>query len=287
MKTNLACHPNSFGRFGPRAAIDHLAELGIRQIEFPIKTFGVNSPFGETPLLTDASPKADIVAITREVERAGLSICSCNITSGNPLQEKVLAATLTKLEMAADLGVDLVVAGAGEFQNPDEEQTLLDHLTQIGDRCEALGLEYCCETHPGACQNAESMLRLMSQLQHPQIRINFDTANILFYNQDLDVCQELQRVLPFVKHVHLKDSRGIYRDWYFPALGEGGAVDFVGLRKILEESGFAGPCSLEVEGIQGEPEMTLTQHCQRVEKSVQFLRGLGYDWDSPIEQQNR
>jgi L-ribulose-5-phosphate 3-epimerase len=79
-----------------------------------------------------------------------------------------------------------------------------------------------------------------------------------------------------VKHVHLKDSMGQFGQWYFPALGAGGAVDFLRVYQIMRDCGFAGPYSIEIEGIDGEPELTLEETHQRVVESVALLRRVGY-----------
>ena len=51
-----------------------------------------------------------------------------------------------------------------------------------------------------------------------------------------------------VTNVHLKDNRGGFEDWYFPAVGDGGSVDFARVRRILDGVGFAGPYTIEIEG---------------------------------------
>ncbi len=38
------------------------------------------------------------------------------------------------------------------------------------------------------------------------------------------------KVKHLVRNVHLKDNRGGFEDWYFPAVGDGGAVDFARVR---------------------------------------------------------
>lgn len=276
MSIRIACHPNSYGRFGVEGALEMLASAGIRWIELPVKTSGVASPFGESPVLTNASSDREVEAVATRVRDAGLSICSANITSGNPLKEDVTEITLRKLELSALLGVGLVVAGGGEFSNSSEEQHLLDNLNRIGDAAARLGMVYCCETHPGACQNAASMQSLMQRMNHPAIRLNFDTANILYYNECIDLFDELQRVLPWVGHVHLKDSLGRFQEWNFPALGDGGAVDFARLWEMLSAAGYTGPCSLEIEGIQGELPLSLAEHHDRVQRSLRHLRSRGY-----------
>jgi len=134
----------------------------------------------------------------------------------------------------------------------------------------------CFETHPGICVNHREMLRVMRDLDHPRLRLNFDTANLLYFNENVYVEVALAKVCHLVKHVHLKDSMGQYQQRYFPALGCGGAVDFLRVYKILRDIRFPGPYSIEIGGIEGEPDLSLAEHHQRVVDSVKYLRELGY-----------
>ncbi|MEZ6051212.1 MAG: sugar phosphate isomerase/epimerase family protein [Planctomycetaceae bacterium] len=277
----ISCFTNSYGRFGVPAAIAHVRSAGIRFVELAIKTEGVPSIFHEVPLLTDQSGDRDIAKVRQMLDEHDVLLSSCNITSGNPLDESVVEITSRKLAIAAKLGVSLVVAGAGGAVTPEEESTLFEHLCQIGDMAGKRGITYCFETHPGLCRNASGMLRTMEHLDHPHLRLNFDTGNILFYNEGADVPDELEQVLPYVKHVHLKDHRGAAGEWCFPALGAGGNVDFARVVELLHGIGYDGPMSLEIEGIQGEAELTLDQTHQRVVDSVVHLRSCGLH----IEQQ--
>jgi L-ribulose-5-phosphate 3-epimerase len=275
----VSCFTNSYGRFGPAACIEQIRSAGLSHVELAIKTEGVPSIFGEQPILTDRSTAADLAGVQRLLQEQGVSLSSCNITSGNPMEESVVEITLRKLDLARHLGVDLVVAGAGEARTPAERTILLEHLRQIGDAAGERGITYCFETHPGIAQNASSMLETMQQLDHPHLRLNFDTGNILFYNEGADVADELLRVREWVRHVHLKDHNGRPGEWHFSTFGTGGAVDFAAVRQLLEEVDFAGPCSLEIEGIQGEEPLSLQQHHQRVVDSVSHLRKCGYAID--------
>jgi L-ribulose-5-phosphate 3-epimerase len=272
----LSCFTNSYGRFGATACIERIRTAGVLRVELAIKTDGVPSIFGEQPILTDRSTTADVARVQALLQQFEVSLSSCNITSGNPLDEKVVAVTLRKLDLAQQLGVTLVVAGAGEAHTPAEHATLLGNLRRIGDASGERGITYCFETHPGLAQNADRMLRAMQQLDHPHLRFNFDTGNILFYNAGVDVLDELRQVRQWVRHVHLKDHNGRLGEWHFAAFGTGGAVSFAGVRQLLEEIDFAGPCSLEIEGIQGEEPLTLEQQHQRVVDSVGHLRQCGF-----------
>jgi inosose dehydratase len=120
------------------------------------------------------------------------------------------------------------------------------------------------------------MLALMEEVNHPAVRLNFDTGNIAYYNPGFDPCDELEKVKHLVRNVHLKDNRGRFEDWYFPALGDGGAVDFTRVRQILDGVGFQGPYTIEIEGIGGEPEPGLEARQERIARSARHLRQCGY-----------
>lgn len=272
----ISCFTNSYGRFGARAALEHLPQVGITHIELPIRTAGVPSLFGDEPLLTEQSSSEEIQQVRDLLEEHGMALSSCNITSGNPLQRDVTDITRRKLDLAAQLGVSLVVGGAGEAADEAERKQLLQHLREIGDHAGARGITYCFETHPGLCVNHRAMRETMEELNHPHLKLNFDTGNISYYNHNINVEIALAKVCPHVRHVHLKDHSGVPREWYFPALGCGGAVDFLRVYEILRDAGFRGPFSIEIEGIAGEGELSLADYQQRIAESVRTLRDCGY-----------
>ena len=74
----------------------------------------------------------------------------------------------------------------------------------------------------------------------------------------------------------MKDNRGGFEDWYFPAVGDGGAVDFARVREILDGVGFAGPYTIEIEGIGGEAEPGLEERQERIARSVKHLEACGF-----------
>ena len=273
----LSCFTNSYGRFGPAACIQNIRRAGCEQVELAIKTAGVKSIFGEEPILSDQSKPGDLDSVRALLDQHDVSLSSCNITSGNPLDATVVDVTLAKLKLAHGLGVDLVVAGAGEASSKSERDTLYDHLRRIGDAAGELGITYCFETHPGLCINAEGMQQAMADLDHPHLRLNFDTGNILYYNAPVDVLAELRAVREWVRHVHLKDHNGVREDWHFPACGAAGSVDFAAIGQLLDEVGFFGPYSLEIEGIKDEPKLSMEETHTRVAASVTHLRSCGWD----------
>lgn len=272
----ISCFTNSYGRFGAEAAIAHLREAGLEYVELPIRTEGVTPLFGDTPLLTNASGLDELNRVDRLLEQHGVRVSSCNVTTGNPLEPANVELVRRKLDLASHFGVALAVGTAGEAETPSEKEQLFRNLREIGDYAARLGIVYCCETHPGVCRDHRRMLETMTALNHPHLKLNFDTGNILYYNQHVEGEVALAKVCHHVRHVHLKDTTGEYQSWYFPALGRGGAVNFVRVLQILRTAGFQGPYSLEIEGIQGEPELTLEEHQGRIRESVRHLRNCGY-----------
>lgn len=276
MTTLVSCLTNSYGRFGPIAAMEHLRDAGLEHLELNIKNHGVPSFFKETPILTNGSTPSDIDQVKNLLQQHQVQLSSCNITSGNPLDPKIVVITKQKLDLAHQLDVSLVVGGAGEIEDESQRATLYQHLQEIGDYAAQKGITYCFETHPGICVDAAGMLRTMTDLDHPHLRLNFDTGNINYYNQYANVLESLHEVVTFVKHVHLKDSYCKYKDWHFTTLGEAGGIDFLKIRFLLEDNHFEGPYSLEIEGIEGEEDPTLEEHHNRVKQSVQYLRECGF-----------
>jgi inosose dehydratase len=204
-------------------------------------------------------------------------VSSCNVGGADLRTVEGVELTERRIRFARRwFGVPVVVSGAGQPTDATERRTVIDHLRRIGDTAAGLEMTVAFETHKGPTQNAVAMLALMAELDHPALRLNFDTGNIAYYNPGVNPADELERVAPWVRNVHLKDNRGGFEDWYFPALGAGGAVDFRRVRQILDDVGFAGPYTIEIEGIGGEPEPGLEVRQGRIAESVQHLRACGY-----------
>ncbi|MGE5192278.1 MAG: sugar phosphate isomerase/epimerase family protein [Deltaproteobacteria bacterium] len=272
----VACHTNSYGHLGGAAAIEGIRAAGLEYVEFPIRRAGFRSRTGAPPLVTTESTLAGLRSVERLLEGHGVRVASCTCMAGNPLQEAVVAVMRRQLDMASHFGVKFVVADAGAAGDDDELARIYANLNRIGDYAAKLGITVCFETHHGLCVNHREMRQIMADLAHPNLQLNFDTGNIVYYNED--ICGEvaLAKVCHLVKHLHLKDSSGRFADWNFPALGSGGGVDFLRVYQIMRDCGFRGPYSIEIEGIADEPELSLAAYQQRVVESVEYLRTLGY-----------
>jgi inosose dehydratase len=142
-------------------------------------------------------------------------------------------------------------------------------LRRGGDLAMSYGVTLVLETHPDLGVNADEHLLTMKQIHHPNVRVNFDTGNITFYNKGLNAVDELLKVIDYVATVEIKDHNGKPAVWNFPALGRG-VVDIPGVLRVLEEHRFRGPITIEVEGVQGIS-LTEEQTKQNIAESVAYL----------------
>jgi len=108
---------------------------------------------------------------------------------------------------------------------------------------------------------------------HPFVRVNFDTANVHYYNRDVNSVEELKKVMDYVGSVHVKDTTGEYETWNFPALGRG-VVDFPEIFRLLGDQGFTGPYTMELEGVKGWTPSE-EERLAYVAESAGYLREIG------------
>ncbi len=274
----VSCFTNCFGADGVRAAAERIGTTGIHHLELALRghNFG-GLVIPEEAVITEAADDATAAAFVALLGTHGVSISGCNVGGADIRTVAGVELTERRIRFARKwFGVDVVVSGAGQPTDAAERATIMSHLRRIGDTAGALGVTVALETHKGPTQNADAMLALMAELDHPHVRLNFDTGNIAYYNAGVNPVDELARVAHLVRNVHLKDNRGGLEDWYFPAVGDGGAVDFVRVREILDGVGFRGAYTIEIEGIGGEPEPGLDGRVERVRRSVEHLRRCGY-----------
>lgn len=278
MNRIISCFSNCYGAAGVRAAVESIREAGIHHLELALRGHNLGGlVIPEDAVVTEKADDATAQAFVDLMARHGVQASGCNVGGGDIRTIEGVELTERRIRFAKRwFDVPVVVSGAGQPEDDAQRRTVIQHLRRIGDTAGSVGVVVALETHKGPTQNAEAMLRLMDEVDHPHIRLNFDTGNIAYYNPGVDPVHELRKVAPLVRNVHVKDNRGGFEDWYFPAVGDGGAVDFRKVRETLDAVGFLGPYTIEIEGIQGEPEPGLEGRKERIRRSVEHLRSCGY-----------
>jgi L-ribulose-5-phosphate 3-epimerase len=278
MKRTVSCFTNCYGESGVWTAAARIQETGIEHLELALRghNFG-GLVIPESAVITEKADDQTAQAFCAHLHAHGVSISGCNVGGADIRTKEGVDLTERRIRFAARwFGVKICVSGAGQPADDAERQTIIAQLRRLGDTAADCGVTLALETHKGPTQNAAAMLALMNDVDHPHVRLNFDTGNIAYYNQGANPCDELDKVKHLVRNVHVKDNRGGLEDWFFPAAGEGGAVDFTRIREILDGVGFAGPYTIEIEGIGGEPEPGVEERHERIKRSVRHLQACGY-----------
>ena len=252
MSYRLAVNVASYGTYQENA-FGHLESLGVRHVEVPI-------PSREQ---TDALEAA--------LERHRLTATS--LMADCPLQAPDVVEQFHRpLHIANHLGTGILFVSVNT--KGITKEIAYERLRQLGDEAAAHGVKLGVETHPDLADNGRVARETMEAVNHPAVGINFDTANVLYYaDGPTDTLTELQKVLPWVVSIHLKDYSGdAPRQWAFPTLGQG-HVNFREVVRLLAGRNFDGPMTLEIEGVQGE-ELSEAQMQERVAESVRYARSV-------------
>ena len=246
----IACRVPTYRPFEDEA-LEHLAALGVGAVEIRVpRPEQLDTVAGE---LAHFGIRASTLHAECDVNRPD---CATHFASQLPAFTK--------------LGTGIALVCPRPEHSPRE--IVQDRLRQCARAAAAAGVVLAVETHPPIAHHAVEWRRTLAAVNHPALRLNFDTANVYFYNEHADAVSEARQVADTVAEVHIKDTPGGFGLRDFPALGRG-TVNFHGVIRELLAAGFAGPLTLEIEGTAGETR-TREMIRERIAESVGYLRGV-------------
>ena len=201
----LACRLASYGKFQD-AAWSHLPSIGVHHVFLSV-------------------PRPEEVAGPERL-KGSRSDAAGHARAGRPGQPGCVDELAGQLAICEKLGVHYM------FLSPRhtgvDKETAYERLRRAGEIARRHGVTIALETHPDLGTNGDVHLETMKRINHPNVRVNFDTGNITYYNDGADVVAELKKIIDYVATVELKDHGGRPRTWDFPALGQG-KIDFPGV----------------------------------------------------------
>jgi L-ribulose-5-phosphate 3-epimerase len=159
------------------------------------------------------------------------------------------AERLDRLAWALDrtkkLGLSNIMFHAGfvpEKHDADYEPFLAT-LRQAADLASERGITIALETGQ---ESSEQLLSFAQDLQRPNVRINFDPANLLLYDRD-EPLAALRKLGHMVQSVHVKDAKRPTRagDWGMELPLGLGDVDIKAFVQTLKSIGYTGPLCIE------------------------------------------
>jgi L-ribulose-5-phosphate 3-epimerase len=261
MQNPLAGHTNTYHTYSLDESLEGIAGAGYRHVEL-----------SAVPGWTEHVDLNGSDELRRKLDGYGLMPVSISAHSDLTTREG-LEHGLKAVRWAADYGLPIVNTAIGGHASQDEnESAFLRNVGELADAAEQAGILVALEIHGDIMASGAKTLPLLERIGRDSIKVNYDTANVEFYSGERAV-DDLERVVPHLAHVHLKDTTGGKGNWNFPALGTG-TVDFARVLEILDRGGYAGPYSVELE-FQGEPWPSLAEVNEAMRRSYEHLRSLG------------
>ena len=250
MANLLSCNLGSY-RGHTETAYRHLPEIGVRHVEI------------------GAPPLEEADEVLRSLASHGLAPATI-MGMGDIASDGIVEQFEGFCEVAKRMNVKVIFTSVHAGEIP--LATVHDRLRRVGDVAARADVLVAMETHPDLMQNGDNALQTLQAINHPHVRMNFDCANIMYYNEGTTTVAELAKIAPYVASVHLKDSAGLPFTWNFPTIGQG-VVDFPGVIRLLNGVGFTGPFTMELEGIEGQ-QLNAEEAAADVAASVAYLRSI-------------
>lgn len=265
MNNILAGHTNSYHTYGLDEALEGIAKAGFKYVE-------LSAVAGWTEHVPLKATDAQVAEIKSKLERLGLKVSSLSGHSDLTTPEGV-ATGKKALDLCEKFGVSIMNTAIGGHYSEDENKSaFMDYIHDLADYAAQRGITIGLEVHGDIMASGRLSIPVITEINRDNVGINYDTANCVFYG-GVEAVDELREVAPYLVHCHLKDTRGGKRDWDFPGVGEG-RLDFGAILKLLDEVGYTGPFSVEIE-FQGEPWPPLEEVNRSMKVSYDTLKKLG------------
>ncbi len=186
---------------------------------------------------------------------------------GNPATR---AERLQRFAWALDrtlaLGLHDLMLHAGFIPEPGQpdRKPFLDTLTKVADLAKAKGITIAFETGQ---ETADLLRRTLDELKCPNLKVNFDPANMLLYDKG-DPLRAVEILGPDIRSVHVKDANrpatpGTWGEEVPLGRGQANIRQFV---QTLKKVGYRGPLCIERE--VGDQE----QRVADIAHGIRFLR---------------
>lgn len=119
--------------------------------------------------------------------------------------------------------------------NTDNFDAFRDPIRHLADAAGKQDMIVCLET----ILNGEQLLKFLKLVNHPQVRVVFDTGNRVSFGHNLYA--DIVLLGQAIEHVHIKDKNKTNENVY---LGTG-LVNFYDVFRALKKIGYSGPYTFE------------------------------------------
>ncbi len=265
MFNQLAINSNTYSGFTLEEAVKGASSAGFTQIEL--------AAVEHTPHVLATMSETELNDIKALLKQYGMTPVGIGAHS-NVMTAEGIADLLKSIELTAFFHCDYIITATGDAHDDadiiENEMQLVKNLAPVLEKCNRLGKTLAIETHGNNYATGADLQKLTAHFDH-QIKINYDTGNVIFYGNTLPY-EDLEHSIDEVAFIHLKDKLGENKEWNFPAIGKGD-IDFKKIFQTLKKRNFTGPISVEIEFTPAGPG-NLAEVNEAVQASYDYLKQL-------------
>ena len=245
----------------PQDLADKVLATGLQRVQLaldPLRT--MPAQWGQTPAVLGEAGIAMVSGMFGCVGEDYATLDSIRATGGiapDSTWSQNLANIKATAGLAADLGLNLVTFHAGFVPHDPTDAThakMQNRLAAVADIFAAKNVRLGLETGQ---ETAASLVAFLAALNHPNLCVNFDPANLILYGQGDPVAAVLQ-LGSAIHQVHIKDARHtqVPGSWGEELPVGAGEVDWPGFFQALRQCNFTGDYVIEREaGTQRSPDV--------------------------------
>ena len=269
MSRIIAMNSNTYHGYSLEEAVRGIAEAGFRYIE-------LTATKGWTEHVFPDQPMKRLFRAQDMLKDAGLIPFAMsghtNLTDPDRFTD-----FCDNIRLASFFGCRYIVSSIGEAHLTDRHQAGGDETVRCIERLVpelvARDMTLVLETHGRDHGTGAILAQIVDRVGSERVRINYDTANVIFYGR-VDPVADLAECVRDVGYLHIKDKAGAPDEWNFPAPGRGD-VNFDGIFDVLRRAGNESPFSVEIEFTPEGPGSLETVD-QAVRDSAAFFREKGF-----------
>jgi L-ribulose-5-phosphate 3-epimerase len=263
MSNKIGVMSTTYAHYKLEDALSGIANGGFKYVELASIIFP--GCIYNDHVFIDSGDIKKSVKLCKEYGVSIIAICF----HGRLMKENAIENFKKCIDVADILEVGNVSSGTGEVKTEEDEKRFYEEISLLGEYASGKHINIFLEIHDSWFCNGKAADKIIKKIGLKNIKINYDTANVIYYG-DTRPENDIKYTLPNLGHVHLKDKRGGYKIYDFPALGEG-EIDFKDIFKTLKN--YDGPMCVEIE-LDGSKH-SLDELDEAVKKSFDFLKGFG------------
>ncbi|HYF50098.1 MAG TPA: sugar phosphate isomerase/epimerase family protein [Planctomycetota bacterium] len=276
-RVELACSTLNYSNFPFRRALEGIKRAGYEYVGVgcPHETQRWPSPKG-----SEQQTKECLKLIADSGLKADSALCFETHIGG----ENSVEIWKREIDLLAELGCKRLITGGPwyyvkwptEIMAPDKWQAACDDYYRAADQilphAEKCGSVICIKPHTGLVAHSGRVREVIERLRSPSLKICWDAGNVSFYE---GICPDpgLDKIVPHIRAVCLKDHKGPRAHPVFPPLGEGN-VDHDEYFGVLAKGGFADVMMIERLGVKEGETLTVEQIDERAKRGIDFLTPL-------------